>query len=47
MSSLTLILIGTGLVLYYIFVLRRYNALGFRLFSLFTFISIAFAIWIW
>ncbi|MBC8045159.1 MAG: DUF3592 domain-containing protein [Fimbriimonadaceae bacterium] len=47
MSTTTLLIISAAALLYYYFVLRRFNALGFRLFSLFTFIAIAFACWIY
>ncbi|WP_460941681.1 hypothetical protein [Spirosoma daeguense] len=47
MNSLTYICIGTGLLLYYYFVLRRFRSLGFRMFSLFTFVSLAAGYWIY
>ncbi len=36
-----------GGLLYYYFVLRRYNSLGFRLFSLFAFAAIMFGYWLY
>lgn len=36
-----------GSVCYYYFILRKYNSLGFRLFSIFTFITIAFCFWLY
>lgn len=47
MPALPAILIIVGSVLYYLFVLRRYNSLGFRLFSLFAAAALLFAWWIW
>ncbi|GAB3690958.1 hypothetical protein GCM10027592_08630 [Spirosoma flavus] len=47
MSSLTYICVGAGLIIYYFVVLRRYNSLGFRMFSLFTFITLCACYWIY
>ncbi|MFN8343672.1 MAG: hypothetical protein U0X91_01635 [Spirosomataceae bacterium] len=47
MTGLTFITIMTGGLLYYYFVLRKYNSLGFRLFSLFTFITSTFCYWLY
>lgn len=47
MSGLTFICMPVGGVAYYYFVLRKYNSLGFRLFSLFTFITISFCYWLY
>jgi hypothetical protein len=47
MSGLTFISMLVGGLLYYYFVLRKYNSLGFRLFSLFTFITLAFCYWLY
>lgn len=38
-----MLLVGGGLVLYYLLVLRRYNSLGFRLFSLMTMVTVMLA----
>lgn len=45
MSKVTLITFGIFLLAYYYFVLRKYNALGFRLFSLCLFIGIFGCYW--
>jgi hypothetical protein len=45
MTTLQSLLVGTFLMAYYYFVLRTYNTLGFRLFSLFFFTSIAVTYW--
>ncbi|MCF0075016.1 hypothetical protein LZD49_31315 [Dyadobacter sp. CY261] len=45
MSTLQTICVGIFLMAYYFFVLRKYNTLGFRLFSLFFFTSIAVCYW--
>ncbi len=47
MSGLTFICMLIGGLLYYYFVLRKYNSLGFRLFSLFTFITLSFCYWLY
>jgi 5S rRNA maturation endonuclease (ribonuclease M5) len=39
------ILLFIGLLAYYYFVLRKYNSLGFRMFSLFSFVAIAVVYW--
>lgn len=45
MSTTTIFLVFFGSLAYYYFVLRKYNALGFRMFSLFTFMTICFIYW--
>ncbi|MBD2702952.1 hypothetical protein IC229_20060 [Spirosoma sp. BT702] len=47
MNSLTYICIGAGLMIYYYVVLRRFNSLGFRMFSLFTFITLCACYWVY
>ncbi|RFS16343.1 hypothetical protein [Emticicia sp. C21] len=39
------IILFIGLLAYYYFVLRKYNSLGFRMFSLFSFVAIAVVYW--
>ncbi|MEZ0276624.1 MAG: DUF3592 domain-containing protein [Roseimicrobium sp.] len=46
MATFVILLLVVGIVLYYLLVLRRYNSLGFRLFSLFTFVVILLVWWI-
>lgn len=46
MSGATHFWMLVGCVAYYWFVLRRFNSLGFRLLSLFTFISVMVGVWI-
>ena len=46
MPTVVILLLVVGIVLYYLLVLRRYNSLGFRLFSLFTLVSILLGWWI-
>lgn len=46
MSGATHFWMLVGGVAYYWFVLRRFNSLGFRLLSLFTFISVMVGVWI-
>jgi hypothetical protein len=45
MTTVQTICVGMFLMAYYFFVLRKYNTLGFRLFSLFSFTSIAVCYW--
>jgi hypothetical protein len=45
MTTVQTICVGIFLMAYYFFVLRKYNTLGFRLFSLFSFTSIAVCYW--
>ncbi|RYU97628.1 DUF3592 domain-containing protein [Emticicia agri] len=45
MSITAFFLIFFGSLAYYYFVLRKYNSLGFRMFSLFTFITLCFVYW--
>nr|WP_295926627.1 hypothetical protein [uncultured Dyadobacter sp.] len=45
MSTFQTICVGIFFMAYYYFVLRKYNTLGFRLFSLFFFTSIAVSYW--
>lgn len=45
MTTLQTLAVGAFFMAYYYFVLRRYNALGFRLFSLFFFTSISVCYW--
>lgn len=45
MSTFETLCVGTFLMAYYFFVLRKYNTLGFRLFSLFFFTSLAVCYW--
>jgi hypothetical protein len=45
MTTLETLCAGTFLMAYYFFVLRKYNTLGFRLFSLFFFTSLAVCYW--
>ena len=45
MSTTAIFLIFFGSLAYYYFVLRKYNSLGFRMFSLFTFMTICFIYW--
>ncbi|CAN5427669.1 hypothetical protein BH09BAC4_BH09BAC4_10430 [soil metagenome] len=45
MTTLQTLLVATFLMAYYYFVLRTYNTLGFRLFSLFFFTGIAVTYW--
>lgn len=45
MSTFQTICVGVFLMAYYFFVLRKYNTLGFRLFSLFFFTSVAVCYW--
>ena len=45
MSFTTNLLLIIGLLAYYYFVLRKYNSLGFRMFSLFGFVAIAAVYW--
>lgn len=47
MSGITFICLLIGGLLYYYFVLRKYNSLGFRLFSLFTFVTLSFCYWLY
>lgn len=47
MSGISILLIAVGSLLYYIFILRKFNSLGFRLFSLFIFVAILFVCWTW
>lgn len=45
MSTFETICVGVFLMAYYFFVLRKYNTLGFRLFSVFFFASLAVCYW--
>ena len=45
MTTFQLLSFGAFLMAYYYFVLRKYNTLGFRLFSLFFFISVSVCYW--
>lgn len=45
MTTLQSLLVGAFLMAYYYFVLRKHNTLGFRLFSLFFFTSVAVTYW--
>ncbi|GAB3524340.1 hypothetical protein [Emticicia fontis] len=45
MSTTTILLVFFGSLAYYYFVLRKYNSLGFRMFSLFTFMTTCFIYW--
>lgn len=45
MTTLQILSIGTFLMAYYYYVLRTYNALGFRMFSLFFFVGFGVCYW--
>lgn len=47
MTDLQILAAIVFLLAYYYFVLRKYNTLGFRLFSLCFFVSVAFTYWWW
>jgi hypothetical protein len=45
MTTIQSLVVGAFLMAYYYFVLRKYNTLGFRLFSLFFFVGVAVCYW--